>query len=300
MINLTHYDLDGIVSHILLRQVIPNLQFVATGYQKLEETLDELLERNEPLIISDLSLDERLAKKLDNHNKKILYIDHHLNSKKLKFDNNKITFFHNEKRCAAANIFTYFHKKGFKFSSKLKQLTYLTNDYDLWQHKETESKLLNYIFWKEQADYFIKLFSQGYDKKVVHRYQFEYQKTIKDGMHFLKNECERQKIEFDGINAFLIFTPMHIDLVMDTFPDYDIYFIVAADDKISVRLSEKFPEEFNKSLESIMDTLKCRDEVDNFGYHQKAGGLVIKKEYKMDDCLLDIIEVMLNEAVIPF
>lgn len=294
MINLTHYDLDGVVSHILLKKIMPDIQFVGCGYTKLENKFDEVLESDHHLVITDLSLDQEHFNRLSAHKKKVLYIDHHKIPKKLIYGDN-ITFYHNLKYCGAANVMNYFKRKGYKFNDDLKRLVYLTNDYDLWLHKEKESLILDFIFWKEQADTFIRLFQDGIKQSVFDKYLFDYQRHMKRAEEYI-NECFKQDVEFQGVKAIIIYASSYVNLITRFINDYDIYFIVTSDIKMSLRIGDHA----DGNLENILNVVADEECVEGAGCLEKAGGLVLKPDYNIENELIDLVEIMLSEYTIPF
>lgn len=297
MINLTHYDLDGIVSHLLLRQFIKSMHLVATGYNKLQDRFDQALRSDRHLIITDLTFSQKDIKRLQEYKQKVLIIDHHKSSnfinKEIKKNQSNLTHYINTKYCAAANVLKFFKDK-YNFSQEFKKLVYLTNDYDLWILREIESQILNFIFWKEGADMFLYLFENGYQDKVIDSYRFaftKYQNDVNDTI----SSANKEDIEFDGLKVLLVYSSKYVNEVTLLYPDYDVYFIVTSETKLSIRLGNNF----NANLENAMLKLDL-ESIQSVGYHDKAGGVTLKDDYSIEDYLIDIIEVICTELVIPF
>lgn len=298
MINLTHYDLDGVVCSILLKSFIDKIEIISTGYNRLNDIFKKVLKQDENLIITDLSLDEGQVNQFLNIRNKVLYIDHHESSRPLSnnfmIDRRQTTIVHNVKFCASANLMKFFKEKGQQFSARLNQLVYFTNDYDMWSLKEETSKKLNFIFWKIGFDKFLEMFKDGFDQKLVDQFELDYQRHNKDIKGYLLN-CQTDEVEFEGgVKCLIIFATKHINEVTIEYPNYDFYFIISNTRKISLRCNKPF------DLIASCKYLSQMDCIESCGFHKHAGGVEIKPSYTLEDCLPEIIEYIYNEALIPF
>lgn len=286
MINLlTHYDLDGVVCYILLRSFIPRINCKPIGYDKLSDNIYQFIAMHSKSIITDLSLSQGDIDLIKRFNNNTLLIDHHETSLPFKDqETEKFKVYINTKYCGAANVLKYFKGKQ-KFSESLKTLTYLTNDYDLWIHKEPESKILNYIFWQRGFNAFAEMFKNGYDEKIVQSFRAGYQREQDKKLEHLNN-CEKYEFEENGKKLLLIFCLIgYTNDVSLTFPDYDYHVIISSQHKISVRCNN------NHSLVEPFNTFKDTEWVDNIGCHKHAGGITFKTDLKEDD-LQEAYEVL--------
>lgn len=298
IVNLTHYNLDGVVSHLLLKQVTKDLQMVACGYNKLPDKFNQVLNTDLPIIVSDLTLSQNDVLRLMKHQKKVLIIDHHKSSdfinKELKFVKSNITYYINTKFCASANVLKFFKSK-YQFSNQFKKLAYLTNDYDLWQLREIESRILNFIFWKEGADKFLDLFKDGYQEKIIDSYRFGFTKYQNEITETLKT-AHKEDIEFDGLKVLLIYTSKYVNEITLLYPDYDVFFIVTSDTKLSVRIGNGLNIFLTDAMKHIAD-FEC---VESVGFYDRVGGITLDSHFLIENHLIDIIESICTELTIPF
>jgi len=287
---VTHYDLDGVVCAILLHSFIPNLSIVSTGYNRLNDIADEEIFNNKALIITDLALDKHHVNNLFLSNNKILWIDHHESSLPYKdLSNDKVKIYINPKFCGAGNVLKYFKDKQ-KFSEPLKTLTYLTNDYDMWQLKEVESRILNYIFWERKFNAFYKLFANGYDKSIVESFRPAYERKQDEIKRYL-DSCDKYEFDSDNKKILLIFASKDVNDVTLTLPNYDYYFIVSDTHKISIRSKEN-------DISTNLMTFEGQEFVESVGCHKLAGGINIRTAIKDSDELFDIYQKIIEGVIV--
>ena len=272
---LTHYDLDGAVCAILIRSLYPEIKVKGIGYPKLSESLLALLQLQEPLIITDLSLALEDVDKIKASKVKTLWIDHHESSQYLKnLSTDLFTTYVNTKFCGAANILKFFKGKR-EFSTELKRLAYYTNDYDLWIHKEIESSILNFIFWSRKFNSFIDAFASGYSESIVDSFREPYAKHMDQVKKHLA-ACDKYEFFEGKKSALLIFTDKYISDVSSELPEYDFWFIVSDGHKMSVRCIDQY------NLTKPFDSIKREVAVESCGCHKCSGGINLIPD-KFDD-----------------
>lgn len=198
--NLTHYDLDGIVSHMILSHLTKDVRFFATTYGKrMNNTIESMLDLAEQecpkgIIVTDLSLTEEQFNILNDSKIPFLIFDHHQNS--LQYIGKKKGLI-SEEKCGSALVFDYYDEKLKKLSiyEDLKRLVYLTNDYDMWYLSDKKSYYLNLLFWRYKEKKFVKKFYNGFvefDKKDKF--------YIKDEINKKRNLIESGYLLFLGEN----------------------------------------------------------------------------------------------------
>lgn len=286
---VTHYDLDGAVCAILLKSFIPDLKVNSCGYNNLNDILDEFVFTNKKSIITDLSLDKHHFNNLFLSNNNILYIDHHKTSLEYKDkSNDKVKIYINDKFCAAANILKYFKDKH-KFSESYKTLAYLTNDFDLWQLKEIESQILNYIFWERKFNAFCNMFKNGYDASIVNSFRPLFDKHQIEIDKYLKS-CNQQTITHNSKKILFIYASKYISDISLKIPDYDYYFIISNLHKISIRSKDQ-------DLTTFIEKAQNKNFVNNAGCHELAGGITLNQnenEEELIDQYYELLELMLE------
>lgn len=285
----THFDMDGAVCAILLNSFIPNLNVTAIGYNRLNDEMDEFIYKHKISIITDLSLDKHHINNMILSKNNILYIDHHKTSIEHKDKgNDKVKIHINEKFCAAGNVLKYFKDKQ-KFSESLKTLAYLTNDYDLWQLKEPESQVLNFIFWERKFNAFCKMFKDGYDANIVKSFLPAFDRQQLEIDKYLK-ACEQQEITHNGKRILFIVSPKYISDISLKIPDYDYYFIVADPLKISIRSKDV-------CLTPMVEKMQQKSYVNTAGCHENAGGINLNRaesDSELMDQYYELMEILIG------
>jgi len=158
ILNIVHCDLDGSVCALILSQVYKNITILDTSFYKIDSIMESLDYTNyDYVFMTDISpTDIKLLNLSDN----IILIDHHESA--IQANNPSKMHFVIPGHCAA-----YLTKKFVKnyYGLELKHLDNLVklcNDYDQWELKYPESKLLNdLMFYKYRPKKFRELFFDG-------------------------------------------------------------------------------------------------------------------------------------------
>lgn len=290
--NLTHYDLDGVVSSIVLSKVIKNINIITTGYNAVNTKIKPFISEYKRSVISDIDIDEDTYKQLIQSDNDILYIDHHKKNYDVK-SVNKLKAYVNEKYCASADILSFFKDK-YSFDDNIKKLVRYTNDYDMWLLKTKESRILNFLFWKYGFNNFYEMFKDGYNNDIVVSHETEYdfeQLKIKEYVR----KCDKYEVDENcGYNVLFIYCDKYINDVTLVYPDYDYYFIVSEPYKMSVR------NKTNVSLEVAFNQIKKLKYIETSGCHDFAGGINISKDCdNLTDFYIEIVNTVM-EFSLPF
>lgn len=283
VINLTHYDLDGIVCYILLKNIFDIDRYYTCGYGKLSNRLDQIKSNyaNENIIVSDFSLTKDQYELLEKLDKNLIFIDHH-DSSILELSDKKINGIININYSASALVFHYF-KNRFKKLSKykgLKDLVYYTNFYDTWKTDTKEfnigyqlNEILNMVGWNR----FVEIYYNGF-YGIHNSVKSEIKNRISDRAKLIKSGS---KYIFDDKDAILLIYNDAEKIINDTTLVYDFkyYFVVSTElNKVSIRLKEN-------NIALLMQRLfKDDDNVYNFGGHKHAGSFILKN---MDSKILE-------------
>jgi oligoribonuclease NrnB/cAMP/cGMP phosphodiesterase (DHH superfamily) len=303
--NLTHFDLDGVVSHILLLNLFPDkVRYYACGYGTLQKKIDKIIQeknyqKTDILIITDLVVNVKNVKILSKYFDNIFYFDHHESSLILKPELKK--YIKNieikTEKCGAQIVFDCFEKQleklAFKNIEALRKLVYYTNIFDTWQ---TENKDFFISYYLSQL-----FFMLGW-QKFVDRYQFGMVEFRSDEKAIIKQELLRkkdilnsaEKYEF-GENAILITSENANEIINEStliLKNYDIYFIfIPKDNKVSVRVKN-----IKTNLGNILQKLDGNDKILSTGGHSLAGGFVLNNDYNKCD-LENIINFIYEEII---
>lgn len=159
VLNLTHADLDGASSAMMLHALFTDVTSVPLSYgtsNKLTNYINEIaatphmINQYDAIFITDLSLHADHVKKLftafavADFKGHFVWLDHHDSSKE--FHNPKNNIFIVDDICGAKLTKRYLESIYEVNLSKYDYFIELVDDYDLWKHKDKNSKRLNYIF----------------------------------------------------------------------------------------------------------------------------------------------------------
>lgn len=226
VLNITHDDLDGAVSAIVVRNVYKNCITVKTNYsgQIYRDAITAIMNSSEyeAIVFSDFCPDDTMVSAICNVRKPYLVIDHHQTAN-VRDDVVYGEYYVKPGRCGALLCYDYF--KDFANLDHLYQLCLVTNDHDLWLRKMIPiSDDLNTLLFEYGYDTFIEKFYYGLepdgtlpsDSKAIlanHTHEVDdyiatcYQKDLPYNGHYI--ECEKFNSDIN-----LRMTPMYDWLVM--------------------------------------------------------------------------------------
>lgn len=162
---LTHDDLDGIVSALIMENILRDMGIVAipqfTSVYHAPERLKESITRKIRVVVTDLHIPKEGLKECIGSDNKIIWhkdepeghlsrilrlpliIDHHKES--VEIYRHESWAYVSNKASAALLCLKVGRAVGVKFSPEMERLAFLANDYDLWIHEDPESKRLNVV-----------------------------------------------------------------------------------------------------------------------------------------------------------
>ena len=291
--SLSHNDLDGISSQIVLKQVHQNIKLYNCNYDKIDEYIEYLDNdchhfRPSIVYVTDLSFSYEQGKHLahlvhDHPGVKFVYIDHHPYEEKLeslfqkmskKLDN--FTYVHTEKACATKLTYKYLVKQYGLDDERLGKYVEQVNAYDIWQMESEHFKggfLLNELFYKKRL--------KPYYFEMVNRYQItdthkqEYKALVKEKNKYFDGVKE-QGLIFTEENKMFIFADQFKSWVTVDWSEYDIHVIGSTYARISVRLNGKYSTEEAKEIQEHVIEHKDMTDVVSMGGHYHAWGVTLE------------------------
>jgi len=288
IINLTHYDLDGVTCSIVLHNTIGLNQNYCIGYSKIDEYLDIIDEhcvRNffDTIYITDLKFEEYQLAKLQEislkHNSKFIFIDHHQYSfTPSKYKSKNLTILVNEGYSASTLTYLYLRKfKDITIKDDLNRFLKAVNSYDLWQDDNKDFRVgfvYNELFWDYGKEHFYSKFKESFGIRANDKER--YKKILEKKNEAMDKIKKSGKLFSIGSNdMLLIFTDKFMNFVTLDFPDYKTYVIVNSTGRISVRLNKnlKSQEEAHKMFISKIKDIESTKTV---GGHTRAFGITLK------------------------
>ena len=296
---ITHGDLDGIGCEILLRYVEGifgnNVDVtIAEAYNvnKVVEYNLNKLKNGEytKLFITDLSISNELAKRIDD-NMNVVLLDHHPSAEflnKYKFAN-VITESARGKTCGTSLLASYYHVFLQHANPQLVEFVELVRQYDTWEWKDKYNniyaKKLNDLLYILGREKFVNLMLQ----KICNNEDL-FDETINLVLELKQNE----------INNYINIKEK--DLIIKNVLGYTVGVIMADmfSSELGNVLSERHPElDFIAIIKQNSVGLRCvKDEINlteiakhfNGGGHKKASGFPIDK-IKLDNFINDIFNI---------
>ncbi|MBO7043569.1 DHH family phosphoesterase [bacterium] len=285
MINLTHYDLDGVSSSIIISHFIKDIVPIPTGYNYLKKKATDFIIGQSQGIITDLNFNKELFDLIKKSKHKYLYIDHH----KLDLDLSEydtLTYYIDERFCATANILSYFKQRNkYTDNENIKKLAYYTNDYDTWLLKTEESQILNFIFWKVKFEKFFDMFKNGYNEKYVEENRKPFRDDYENARKYL-DKCKKDEFKYDEIKCIMFYASEYQNLITIFYPNYDYYFIISDVHKMSIRTTT------NISLEYSFKDIEKLEGVETAGCHDFAGGVNLCQSLSEEEASAKYFRIM--------
>ena len=300
VLNITHTDLDGVVSAIVVNNVCgpENVinKYVSYGYG-LDKLFEEMrqnpmsLNQYTHIIMTDISMDEdkyhELVKifAMGDYQGTFMWFDHHETSLPNHDPMNNVYI--DKTMCGASltkHMLEYFYKIDLSY---LDELVKLTEDYDLWIHKYKESKLLNYLlsYTTNTADSleqglaaFAKRFHNGFQYNNLNKEDYEHMLLFVDANNKVWEELE---ILGDGKVAVVYLDGAYISemasRILKEF-DKELVICVTPNYSLSFRTSSE-----TLNLGNELARLSKVLPIEGGGHAKAAGGKITSIHWKMPD-----------------
>jgi len=180
ILNIHHRDFDGVASSIIVENALRHLgvkiQYYPVGYPDIDSVMNTLhYENYDHVLLTDISPVRDPS--LIDRSPKIKLLDHHDTAQKYHCPE-KFRFVDTSK-CATLVVKEYFEKEYNVDLSHLDDFAFLANDYDLWQHVDKRSKLLNSLYYKYWDEKFRTRFMDGeisFTEKEIEFFKGEHRK----------------------------------------------------------------------------------------------------------------------------
>jgi oligoribonuclease NrnB/cAMP/cGMP phosphodiesterase (DHH superfamily) len=187
ILSLSHNDLDGVTAQIVLGHVFENIDYLNTSYFRIDDVMQSInFKKYDWVFLTDISPSEMYLMELSDN---IVLLDHHETAKK--FHDPKNMRFVTENMCAA-KFTKKFVEKYYNISlHELNDLVRLTNDYDMWIHKDPLSKQINdLMFYRYHPDKFRELYFDGHTT------------FTQDEIYWLEERKKKFQQIYDSLNAY--------------------------------------------------------------------------------------------------
>jgi oligoribonuclease NrnB/cAMP/cGMP phosphodiesterase (DHH superfamily) len=276
VLNLTHSDLDGAVSGIVVKNVFPNAVTVKTNYAgsgDYNAACDAITGLSyEAIIFTDFCPDDNMVQLIHSVNKPYLVIDHHQTAK-VRDDDELGVYIVDTGLCGALLSLRYF--SNFTYLNHLTTLCEVTNDHDLWIRKMLPiSDNLNTLLYELGYNEFMEKFMSGIDgynlPSDVHKILDKHDKEVDEYML----RCEQHKLPYNGY--YIETDKFNSDIVIRLMEHYD-WLVLAGSEGCSPETT-KLSFRTNRNDVNIGQYLKELGR--GGGGHPKAAGQLIPTDEK--------------------
>jgi len=157
VLNVTHADMDGIASTIVLKNFYKKVITVPVTYQS-EKAIEEALKKNAGQFDIIICTDFYPANTINTirNTAPFLVLDHHETVQQY---NDNQTIIINTSMCGAK--LTYNFVNHYKDISHLKEFIDIVNDWDMFILADVRSRFFNNIYWEMGAKWFARRFLSG-------------------------------------------------------------------------------------------------------------------------------------------
>lgn len=185
VLNISHADFDGISSSIVLSNFFKDIICKQATFSNIDDILKEIKYNDFDLVLVTDCFPK--DPEVLNISDKILCLDHHPQSVELCNMKNIIAVPDN---CGAVLTRNWVEAVFYCDLSHLNELLKYTNDYDLWIHNHSKSKMIETLFWKYEFDKFKERFMSGNVR------------FTKDEIEYLKNKRNDFRNTYDNLEVF--------------------------------------------------------------------------------------------------
>ena len=323
ILSLSHNDLDGVSSQIVLRRHLGEITRMNISYGKIDEYLEIIQDycnhqRPSQVWVTDLSFDYEQLKKLNkiaqnNSRIKFYFIDHHPFLEpydSLGLDNFVIIINSKASATKLTHLYLKYNFNSKKFNASLKDLdeyVEYVNAYDLWLKDEPRFKgsvVYNELFWDFKRDYYFSRFKD--ELKLRNADKERYKELMKKKVKLFDKMDKSGRIfrhEPDGNKRiFMIFLDDYKNHIPLDYEGFDVYVIVSSYGGVSIRLRNNLSDTGELKDIIVSEALKHKD-VSAAGGHPRAFGIKLKdtsssahNQVEFSKFLLGVIDRALDES----
>jgi len=140
IVNISHFDLDGVTCSMFLRKAFGDIETYMIGYEDIEKTMEKITDKaNVHLIVTDINLAGRNTGGLKDFGA-VTIIDHHQNT--VDYSATKYDVLIDTSRCATWLTYQWLYSNGYALQSKwMDEWSFAVDVYDRWQVKHPKWQL---------------------------------------------------------------------------------------------------------------------------------------------------------------
>lgn len=251
ILNITHYDLDGVGCAVCLHKVYKNITSIPTGYNNLLSTIidiEQSLYNVDIIYVTDLQLSlehiNLLSEYLQKYpNLQVIIFDHHQNISDIIPPN--IIYKHSQKLSGTGITFSYFYKtlSEILLPNELQEYNNFfksINSFDCWVEDDFFIKGLEYnnLFWEYKFHKFLLTYidMMTHNKQSVIRDLNRIQENKIKYFNFLKSNNQLLQNQMWCIS----FADSYVNELQIIYPDHMYYINITGKSNISLRVNKKY------------------------------------------------------------
>lgn len=241
----THVDLDGYGARIMVQKWAPDIivRHVDYGFDAAVDNRKLMAEAG-VIIFTDISISRETAELLEQTRKtgkKLLLLDHHQSAYDNLHDLGYDWIHIDQSKSGALLVYEYFNQTHPMYLYGYKDLATYISDYDLWEHKYPESKMLQFL-WSRDSDYFTQRFLKNPEVKfspqemdIINESLQNLEDSYKEAMSTLSIHQDRENLTFGFIQSIGLLSSLVADRIMKENPNLDYLVIMNKKGSLSLR-----------------------------------------------------------------
>lgn len=241
----THIDLDGYGARIMVQKWAPDIivRHVDYGFDALPENR-KLMAEADVIIFTDISISRGTAELLETTRKtgkKLLLLDHHQSAYDNLHDLGYEWIHIDQSKSGALLAYEYFSQTHPMYLYGYRDLAVYISDYDLWEHKYPESKMLQFL-WSRDSDYFTQRFLKNPEVRfsddemsIINESLRNLEDSYQEAIGSLSSHQDKEGLTFGLIKSIGLLSSLVADRIMKENPSIDYLVIMNKKGSLSLR-----------------------------------------------------------------
>lgn len=314
ILNITHIDLDGIVSTINLKNYFRDVFYVQTNYDKINDYFRNVIFKDncsfknpDFIFVTDISIEDEVLLEAEKRGIKVIVLDHHETAYGLnKYENCYVD--EGDVLSGAGVVLQFIKELGYK-DAKLDKLNEIANDYDLFLFKKKPelrkftikgkkrslAEMLNTLYFNVgfEKEGFVERWMDGWQQGFT-KFEIDLIKNEQeDANTFMKTVIGNPSIEVKlAENKYLILKSHHIMSMAEYYLDEKGLDLVIFYDPKRQKFSGRVNDNAKINIGKIFKLLNNKYEfISNGGGHEKAGGGNMKSNEHLETFVDSVVKL---------
>lgn len=286
MILITHDDLDGIGCAVLALVVNPETKVYICSYDNVNNTVSDILAEDDELFITDLSINQEIAEKL-NERGRVTLLDHHQTATWLnQYSWAKVV----NNCCGTALLYDHLTSNGADLKSYADFVS-LVHDHDMWIHDDPKSRQLNRLLQILGTHRFVSRFFTQPQVDFTQTEQFLLEMEEEKIQDYCNSTAVYQLLDMHD-NRFIFacaerYVSELAEYLLNNYSDYK-YVMIANLNTINPKISLRSRGDF--------DVAEMAQKYGGGG-HKASAGFHISPEVTIPNLVVSIVSQIINKEV---